>query len=300
MNFYRAFASLVLLLFAGLSRAAPASPDVITKHIHMQRHDDKGLALARAASNGIFYHGGPVMVGTKNNIYYIYYGDSWKNHSLAIHVLNNFATFVGGSPWYNIETTYYNGYNVKVSKVVHFAKNVTVSDVTYGKALSDGNIASIVQDALLSGNLPTDPNGIYFVLTAPDITETSGFCSNYCGWHTHGFMNGVDIKYSFVGDASVECPYNCIEQSVSISGDLGADGMASVIAHELAEAVTDPDLNAWYDSRGYENADKCAWTFGSTYTTPSGAQANMKLNGQDYLIQRNWVNANRGYCALKW
>ena len=41
--------------------------------------------------------------------------------------------------------------------------------------------------------------------------------------------------------------------------------MVSVIAHELEEAATDPDLNAWYDNRGYENADKCAWTFGTTY-----------------------------------
>ena len=41
--------------------------------------------------------------------------------------------------------------------------------------------------------------------------------------------------------------------------------MASIIAHELEEAVTDPDLNAWYDTRGYENADKCAWTFGTTH-----------------------------------
>jgi hypothetical protein len=42
--------------------------------------------------------------------------------------------------------------------------------------------------------------------------------------------------------------------------------MASIIAHELEEAATDPDLNAWYDRRGMENADKCAWTFGSTST----------------------------------
>ena len=34
----------------------------------------------------------------------------------------------------------------------------------------------------------------------------------------------------------------------------------------LEETATDPDLNAWYDRRGYENADKCAWTFGTTYT----------------------------------
>ena len=26
--------------------------------------------------------------------------------------------------------------------------------------------------------------------------------------------------------------------------------------------LTDPQLNAWYDQQGDENADKCAWTFG--------------------------------------
>ena len=77
----------------------------------------------------------------------------------------------------------------------------------------------------------------------------------------------------------------------------GADCMASIIAHELEEAHTDPDLNAWYDTRGYENADKCAWTFGTTYTV-NGAKANMKLGTRDFLIQQNWVNAGGGYCAV--
>jgi hypothetical protein len=73
--------------------------------------------------------------------------------------------------------------------------------------------------------------------------------------------------------------------------------MASIIAHELEEAVTDPNLNAWYDSRGAENADKCAWTFGTTTTLPSGAKYNMTLGSRNYLIQQNWVNASGGYCA---
>jgi hypothetical protein len=73
--------------------------------------------------------------------------------------------------------------------------------------------------------------------------------------------------------------------------------MASIIAHELEEAVTDPDLNAWYDRQGQENADKCAWTFGTTYTK-NGALANMQLGSRDFLIQRNWVNASGGYCAI--
>ena len=73
--------------------------------------------------------------------------------------------------------------------------------------------------------------------------------------------------------------------------------MASIIGHELSEAVTDPDLNAWYDARGQENADKCAWTFGSVGTV-GGAQYNVILGGQKYLIQQNWVNSGKGGCAM--
>jgi hypothetical protein len=74
--------------------------------------------------------------------------------------------------------------------------------------------------------------------------------------------------------------------------------MASIISHELEEAATDPDLNAWYDRRGMENADKCAWTFGATHTVTNGAQANMTFGGRDWLIQQNWVNGSGGYCAV--
>jgi hypothetical protein len=55
--------------------------------------------------------------------------------------------------------------------------------------------------------------------------------------------------------AATLCPYACSENpTTSITGSLGADAMASVLAHELAEAVSDPELNAWFDCNGYENA----------------------------------------------
>jgi len=73
-----------------------------------------------------------------------------------------------------------------------------------------------------------------------------------------------------------------------------------VISHELEEATTDPDLNAWYDSKGNENADKCAWTFGATKPAPNGSKYNMALGGTNFLIQQNWVNASGGYCALSY
>lgn len=106
------------------------------------------------------------------------------------------------------------------------------------------------------------------------------------------------MKFSFVGNPD-RCPSACEAQSTGPNGNAGADGMASIIAHELEEAVTDPDLNAWYDGRGAENADKCAWTFGTTFRAPNGAAANMALGSRNYLIQQNWVNSGSGFCALK-
>jgi hypothetical protein len=169
-----------------------------------------------------------------------------------------------------------------------------------GSSLSDANIQSIVSSAISSGRLPKDTNGVYFVLTSADVKETSGFGSQYCGWHTHGTISSSDIKYAFVGDASTQAPTGCIALTAAKvpNGNLGADGMASVIFHELSETVTDPDLNAWYDRQGNENADKCAWTFGTTYTTGGGKTANVKLGSRDFLLQRNWVNSGSGLCAL--
>ena len=76
--------------------------------------------------------------------------------------------------------------------------------------------------------------------------------------------------------------------------------MVNIIAHEGEEATTDPDLNAWYDNSGAENADKCAWNFGTTQTASNGSEYNETMGAHQYLIQQNWVNASGGYCAQKY
>lgn len=248
----------------------------------------------------INYHGGGVLTGTPN-IYYIWYGD-WSSEPDAVTILTNLAQNIGGSPYFNINQTYYQTVNSVTTPVSGAASYVMSSTDNYsqGSSLSDSDVQAVVANAINTNALPNDPNGVYFVLTSADVTETSGFCKQYCGWHTHASLAGADIKYAFVGNAETQCPSSCSAQTASSpNGDIGADAMASVIAHELEESVTDPDLNAWYDRRGYENADKCAWTFGTTYTATNGSKANMNLGGKDYLIQRNWVNSGSGYCALQ-
>jgi len=229
--------------------------------------------------------------------------------SLAVDYIQTFARNLGGSLWFNIETTYYkllgSGAKVPISNIINLAGTFALTEDTFGTSLSDAQIFQIVQAALTapSGGLPVDANGIYIVLTAAGIQETSGFCTSYCGWHTYGNYNGVDIKYSFVGDASA-CPSACMAQTKGLTNYIAADGMVSVLAHETAEAVSDPTLTAWYDSQGRENADKCAWTFGTQYTLPNGARANMNFTNATgyryhYLVQQNWVNSAGGYCSLK-
>jgi len=252
---------------------------------------------ARPTSN-LTYHNGPVMVAATNKVYYIWYGTQWDTASQ--NVLTNLGQNIGGSPYFNINTTYYNGSNVHVQNSVTLGGSTTNSG-TYGSRLSDANIQSIVTDAIASGALPADANGVYMVLTDKTVSESSGFCTQYCGWHTHATIAGTDIKYAFIGNAETQCPSSCGATSPSPNNTPGADGAASVLAHELEEAVTDPDLNAWYaNSDGSENADKCAWNFGTTSLASNGAKYNQTFGTMKYLIQQNWVIDTTQRCLQHW
>jgi len=281
-------------------------------------------STAPTASNGIAYNGGPIMDDANGvNVYYIWYGD-WSKDQLAQKVLVNLITHIGGSPYFNINTTYYSlepGRNTtelvkdRVVNAVHYMGSTT-DNYSQGANLSDYQVYLAVANAITSGALPADKNGVYFLLTSADVNEAAYVFA--CGWHDSTTnlawppVDGLDIKFAWVGDAdSPAQAYYCIwDYQTTISGSLGADGMASVIVHELEEAATDPDYNGWVNPDTTvnhqfwnENADLCAWTFPGPYHSGSASDPqppDMKLGGIPYLIQENWVNAKGGYCAIRW
>jgi hypothetical protein len=257
------------------------------------------------ALSPITNHGGPRM--TTPTPYLIWYGN-WKqsngsDDASGQQIVRDFLYGDSNSAYFAINTTYSGPtgtINYSGLPGVH-----ETSVAATGGTLTDNSIAKIVSNAINSKALPLDPTGVYFVLTSSDVNKT-GFCSQYCGWHTHGTLAGTDIKYSFVGNAN-RCLNSCAAQTISPNGNAGVDGMVSVVAHELEEATTDPDLNAWYDSSGAENADKCAWTFGQNQSvTSNGAYYNQTLPKpggggatRNYLIQRNLSSVdNRCYLGL--
>lgn len=239
------------------------------------------------------YHGGPVMTGPVN-VYLIWYGN-WARKMKRRTIITDFVSNFTG-PRFAINTTYPNRAGIAVANSISLAGQY-VDRYSAGRTrITDERIGDIVASAIKGNKLPSDPSGIYLVLTSNDVGKP-GFLTQYCGWHTFRRIGSTSIKYAFVGDPTGPNLLVCGAQKASPNGDAGADAIVSVIAHEIDEAVTDPELTAWYDDAGEENADRCAWSYGRTFTA-GRAKANVRLGSRSFLIQRNWLNTPRGGCVL--
>jgi hypothetical protein len=239
-------------------------------------------------------HHGPVMVGPVN-LYLIWYG-TWTG-SAARTVVTDVAQNIGTSSYYEMITTYRDDCGTPLSTGAVLAGEA--EDLySLGSTLSESEIQQVISNAITNGSLPADPNGVYYVLTSADVIAESGQCVTYCAFHNYFDVGTTRIKYAYVGDAN-RCPDKCAPQALGPNGPSGGDAMASLFAAMLFSTQTDPTFNAYYDRRGFEASDKCAWTYGATYLTENGAKANVKIGERDYLIQQNWVRAwTFGYCAL--
>lgn len=241
------------------------------------------------------------------NVYLIWYGD-WSSSKAPV-IVDNFFHDVNDSDWMAMSADYWMSVQVidrgpswvrpsYVSGHVNLAQSINVG-FPLGNDVGIDGIRTTVTDALDQQKLPYDENGIYYVLTSANVKEGgwNGFCGAYCGWHDHVVHDGKDIKFVFVGDPQAQCANGCTMQdraeatgaNTSPNGDWGADAMMSVVAHELTETLTDPDIDAWYDQFMYENADMCAWRFEPVYKTDAGAIANVHMGTHDYMIQQNWT-----------
>jgi len=299
------FAALALATAVAFAADGQGKPEIVHHRVNDQAQAGSGYAptfgstSALGSRQKLSYHGGPVF-GTPS-VYIVWYGNWAQNNGTdnasGQQIIRDFFSAIGGSPYFKINDTYLGSATAITGNVTWTGKEAN-GGYTYGTALTDANIQSIVADAINTGGLPADTNGIYFVMTSSDVNASSGFCTQYCGWHTHGTINGQSIAYAFIGNAA-RCITSCAAQSTSPNGNAGVDGMISVTAHELEEATTDTNAG-WYARSGSENGDDCAWTFGATYQVSNGSYANMKLGTRDFLIQRNVkMQSNGQYCQLQ-
>ena len=255
--------------------------------------------------NGINYYGGP-LVTNGVNVYFIWYGN-WAGNT-ATSILPDFVKGLNGSPYMNILSTYSDSKGNKPNTIVNYINSTSVG-YTKGKdakgnpnGLNVVDIAGVINKTISTGTFPRDSNGVYVVMTSADVPGTDGFCNNFCGYHnSYPLSPAFAYKFIFVGNTD-RCSALCgVVKSVggnTPNGNSGADGMASILGHELSELITDPNFDGWHTSTGSEIGDMCAWTYGPAYKTKTGAAADIKLGNRDFMLQQEWLNANGGKCVV--
>ena len=248
-------------------------------------------------TSAMSYRGGPLI--NAPTIYIIWYGNWNQNNgsdtSAGQQLIRDWASSIGGTAYYQLNESL-SVANYPISGNVSFGGEITDSGTS--TSLSDADIQTIVGRNIGSGKLNYNANGVYFVVTSSNVNENTGFCTQYCGWHTYGNVTAGHVRYAFVGNAN-RCLSACAAQSISPNNNAGVDGAISVLSHELEEANTDPDITGWLDSRGAENADKCAWTFGhAQYQTANGSWANMAFGNHNWLIQRNILKSGSSFFCM--
>jgi hypothetical protein len=169
--------------------------------------------------------------------------------------------------------------------------------------LTDAQLRSEIEGYAEAHELPVDLQHEYFLLTPAGIescAEAAGHsCSDgashakYCAYHS--FIQTGSGVLVYAVDPWVQ-GLNCDFGEEHPNADAADATIGGGLAHEHSESVTDPELNAWYDAKANEVADKCR-TFKaiSEYgeplgKAPDGADYNQVIDGDLYYYQQMWSN----------
>jgi hypothetical protein len=315
-------AAAVLIAPAAANAAAP-SPAKPAGHIGgiVPVHGQAKANHLRTSSSDMSYHGGPVM--TTNTVYAIYWAPSDDSgvtfsdtnyQTIVNQFLDDVATAQDATGnVYGIDTQYYNASGTHIANESKFgggyldstpAGSYTSCSDTYtpGKCVTDSQIQAEVKAFMSAHGISASPTTLFAVFTAPGIgsCDSSSSCafSQYCAYHGDFSSGGQTVYYAnmpYVGTDLNNCG-----TGQSPNGDANADSEINVLSHETNEAITDEQLNAWYDKRGYEIGDKCAWNFGTALggSSQKGTEYNQVINTHDYYVQQEWSNKVSA-CALK-
>src|SRR6266446_7815905 len=138
-----------VLGFIQAAQAQDADSEIAPKAVHQTIQNSAHTGAGRPKSGGgtgITYHGGPLLGVSKRpvNVYVIWYGN-WSGNT-ATNIIPNFLNAIGGSPYFNINTSYYNGSGTHVQNAVSYLGAIT-DNYSQGTSLSDAQIQTIVSSA---------------------------------------------------------------------------------------------------------------------------------------------------------
>jgi hypothetical protein len=232
---------------------------------------------------------------------------------------------------WSVSTTYFDSKGQYVNRKLIHGGSVLDNTYSFGKNLStafqfpnpDGvnptgtadqsDVCKILKSYIGQGKpFPYNPNGVYFLLTAPEVTRQEYDEHFYVGYHgsfnttgivdSNGIEREVTINHAYVTSIGAVENEDNLETSSFPNGDTGyqtVDRLLNTVHHELMEAVSDPVPGyGWYGETwgggDNENVDVCEnanFFYNMRYTGPnnSGQWYNTIINGQRYILPDAWT-----------
>ena len=132
------------------------------------------------------------------NLYNIYLGDF---DAATQPNLDYFGQNLGGTPWYNIQTTYVDATGVPLENNVTWIQSVAVSAAGLNYSFSTDYHSACVaflSDLFTKGTLPADSKGVYTIFFRDVVL--AGAMVQWCGLHSYFLYGGKYMKYSLVVD----------------------------------------------------------------------------------------------------
>jgi hypothetical protein len=309
----------VLLSLQGIAMGQEGMPRTGEFNIHsLPATHVKPLGAIPAADPGpLVYHGGSVMQwGAKT--YAIFWiparlqnGGATSMSSHYQTVLKNLLLDYGKHGIDNNNTQYYQSSGTGKSYIQNYgylAGSYVDTDpypasgctdtATPGNCITDAQIQAEITRVIELNGWIANIDSIFMLFTSSgegSCFDASGAqCSYtyYCAYHGDYSLSGKSVIYANMPYGN---PNTCqVPGTPSPNGDMAADTVATAASHELTEAITDPELNAWYTAQGNEIGDLCAYNYGvNTWDT---ALANQMWNGRFYELQTEFDN-HTGSCV---
>jgi hypothetical protein len=288
---------LTIIMLVGLFAVPLKADAAVTGKVHFfpARTEATGVhtnAVNPNASN-LLYHGGPVMAGTAH-VFAIFWEPTGSVVSTNYNsLITRYFNDVGGSTDYVIQHQYtQSGGSFPNNSVL---SGTFVDTRAYpSNPMFDSDIQAEVSRAKSINGWASSINNVFFVFTAKnenecfDTSRSQCTFTTFCGYHS---FFGSNTLYAFIPYTGTSL--NGCGVPRSPNNNIDADSSINVSSHEQMEAATDPLLNAWFDSSGAENGDKCNFRFDTT----NSANGDTFMNGHPYEVQMEWSNARRA-CRL--
>jgi hypothetical protein len=262
--------SVLLLSLAALCLVAIASPNPIGPHrIHPMA---EAKHAQQASAHRLRFHGGDVIQNA--NIYSVWMGQPAATNTSES--LRSFVNSLNNTLYFNTLSQYMEGQ--QPSATMHHHTFVSPDEIKIGCATSSEEVTNY----LCSLRTP-DENDIYAWMT----TQARPSSCQACGWHSSISCNQTTVQVIFVFNSQYDrgCCINCrIKEPVQPEPFAS---YLSIFTHELFETMTDPGphYNGWWDNKGAEIGDKCAWKFGN-----KGGLEYTTVGTDNFNIQTEWSN----------